>query len=122
MDDQQLLDIARQAFLDAKEEIRRLRNKIAHDTCPLAIGDRITIVDGANEYDGIVTSISSAADKRELLDPVVGLASGWSVQGPKVKKDGERSKHGFGLSSLEAVLTNGKWVVTRQSLNDIFGI
>ena len=120
MDDLQQLDRARQAILDAKAELQRLREKIAKETCPLHVGEHVTIVMDGTEFQGVVDSIHPAVDRRELLDPVVGTPVGWAVSGPKIKKDGEQSKHSFGLNSLHAELRDGKWIVTTPSTDDIF--
>ncbi|MDQ0458271.1 hypothetical protein [Rhizobium paknamense] len=120
MDDLKQLDRARQAMLDAKAEIQRLREKIAKEKCPLRVGEHVTIVRDGTEFQGIVDSIHPAVDRRELLDPVVGAPAGWAVSGPKIKKDGEQSKLTFGLSSLDAELNDGKWIVTTPSIDDVF--
>ena len=120
MDDLQQLDRARQDMLEAKAEIQRLREKIAKDTCPLHVGEHVTIIKDGTEFQGVVDSIHPAVDRRELLDPFAGAPAGWAVSGLKIKKDGEQSKHGFGLNSFEAELKDGKWIVTTRSIDDIF--
>ena len=50
--DTEKLDGAKQKHLNAKEEIERLRQTIAADTCPPKRGDIVIVVDDSKEYEG----------------------------------------------------------------------
>lgn len=120
--DQQLLDAAKQRYLQAKQDVEGLRTKIAQAACPLKVGDRVTVVDGAKEYEGVVDYVSFAL-KDEVADPVVGAATGWSVGGQRMLKGTDQtSKWSFHFTSWNAQLVQGKWVLEERSLEKILGL
>ena|SRR5215471_19065976 len=118
------LDDAKRRYLEAKQEIEVLRSAIAAETCPLKIGETITVVDDGSEYKGVIEHIGPANSGQELLDPVVGAEPGWAAGGSRINKTtGQPGKWSFGINSFEAKLVAGNWVVKRQTqtLEDILG-
>ena len=121
--DREKLDDAKRRFLEAKKEIETLREAIAASTCPLKIGDTITVVVDDNEYEGVIEYIHAANSWEELLDPVVGAEPGWAVGGWRIKKTtGEIGQRSFGINSFAAKLVGGKWLVTKHTLADHLGL
>jgi hypothetical protein len=117
------LDAAKRRFLDAKDEIEKLRLEIALKECPLKLGDRISIIDNGKEYEGVVERIDGACDDTELLDPVVGATTGWAVSGNRIKKtDGGPSSWSFGFTSFNASFHAGKWIVEERSIEAALGL
>jgi hypothetical protein len=121
--DREKLDDAKRRFLEAKREIEVLRAAIASETCPLKVGETITVVEDGKEIKGVIESIHAATSREELLDPVVGADPGWAAAGPRINKTtGKTGKRSFGIDSFEAKLVDGKWIVTKQTLDEILGI
>lgn len=117
------LDEAKSAYLNAKDEIETLRLSIAEELCPLNVGDRVDVIDNGKEYQGVVEGIHYGLTDEEMLDPVVGAATGWSVHGKRIKKTTNTvGKWGFGFSSFDAEFRDGKWVVTHKTLEERLGI
>lgn len=111
MTNEQKLDAAKQKFLDAQKEIEQLQQAIADATCPLKIGDIISVVESAKDYEGRIDYINAIASPEEMLGPIVGKPSGWAAGGPRKNKTGEFGKWNFGINSFDASFENGKWVV-----------
>ena len=123
MDKIEQLDAAKRRFLDAKQEIDTLRQAIAEAICPLKIGERITVEEDGKQYDGVIDTISPDLTADEMLEPVVGAATGWCVSGKRIKKtDGTVSKWSFGVPSSYSKLEAGKWVIKIPSLAERFGL
>jgi hypothetical protein len=121
--DKQKLDDSKRRYLEAKQEIERLRMAIASETCPLQIGETITVVEDGKEYQGTIEHIGYANGREELLGPVVGAETGWAASGSRLgKSSGKPVQWSFGINSLEAELVGGKWVITKQSLDDILNL
>jgi hypothetical protein len=121
--DREKLDDAKRRFLEAKKEIDALREAIAASTCPLKIGDTITVVEDGKEYQGVIEHIHAANRWEELLDPVVGAEPGWAVGGARINKTTGKTGHwSFGINSFDARLVGGKWLVTKRTLNDYLGL
>jgi hypothetical protein len=114
MTNDEKLDAAKQKYLDAQQEIEQLRQAIAATTCPLKIGDVITVVDNGKAYEGRIDHINPIPSPEELLGPIVGKPSGWAAGGPRKNKTGEFGKWDFGINSFDASFQNGKWVVKRS--------
>lgn len=102
---------AKQKFLDAQKEIELLRQAIAYVTCPLKIGDIISVVKDGKDYEGRIDRINAIASPEEMFGPIVGKPSGWAAGGPRRNKTGEFGKWTFGINSFDASFENGKWVV-----------
>ena len=122
MTDEDRLDDAKQRFLDAKEEIARLRQQIALAACPLSLGDRVSVVDRGKTYDGMVEDIHYALTGEELLEPVVGAQTLWAASGHRVNKTGEVGKWSFAIVSDSAELRDGKWVLAERSIEATLGL
>ena len=121
--DKEKLDDAKRRYLEAKQEIERLRIAIACATCPLKIGETITVLADGNEYQGIIEHIHYANGREEMLDPVVGTETGWAASGSRLgKKSGKRLQWSFSINSFAAKLVGGKWVITRQSWEDFVNL
>jgi hypothetical protein len=117
------LDDAKAAFLEAEKEIEELRSAIATEICPIKIGDTVTVVDEGKEYTGVVDYIGAGLTYEEMLKPVVGAVTGWSVGGKRMKKTTKTlGTWSFGFSSLDAKLENGKWIVKRKTLEEQLGL
>lgn len=97
--------------MDAQKEIEQLRQAIANATCPLKIGDIISVVEGGKDYEGRIDHINAIASPEEMLGPIVGKPSGWTAGGPRRNKTGEFGKWNFGINSFDTSFENGKWVV-----------
>lgn len=121
--DKERLDDAKRRYLEAKQEIERLRIAIASATCPLKIGQTITVLADGNEYQGIIEHIHYANGREEMLDPVVGTETGWAASGSRIgKNSGKPLQWSFSISSFDAKLVGGKWVITRQSWDDFVNL
>ncbi|MGZ6371463.1 MAG: hypothetical protein ACXWPM_11970 [Bdellovibrionota bacterium] len=106
------LDAAKQRFLDAKKDIEELREAIAAATCPLKVGDVVTVVADGKEFEGRIDHILPIASPDELLGPIVGEPSGWAAGGPrKNKTSGDFGKWTFDMNSFDCDFVGGKWVV-----------
>lgn len=123
MNDLERLDEAKRRFLIAKKEIEELRKAIALASCPIKVGDRITVEEDGKEYSGVVEDIAPALANGEMFEPIVGAPTGWAVSGKKIKKtDGQISAWGFGFSSLDSTFKGGKWVVKNPTLEERLGL
>ncbi len=123
MTDEQALDAAKQLFLDAEREILRLRSKIAITSCPLKIGEIVSVRDGDKRYKGRVDRVHFGTDPREMLGPVVGSPTGWVANGQRLKKDSEEvGKWTFAIDGLTSSLVAGEWVLTKMDLETALGL
>ena len=126
MSDQDKLDDAKKRYLTAKQDIGNLRLKIAHATCPFTMGDIVSAMSGDRLVKFVVEHIWYATNSSidgELLSPVVGAPTGWTVSGPRIRKsDGEPGKHRFAVNSLDFHLDGDVWVQHKQTLSEILGI
>ena len=121
--DKEKLDDAKRRYLEAKQEIERMRIAIASATCPLKIGETITMLADGNEYQGIIEHIHYANRREEMLDPVVGTETGWAASGSRLgKNSGKPLQWSFSINSFDAKLVGGKWVITRQSWEDFVNL
>ena len=117
------LDDAKRRYLQAKEDMEELREKIALEICPVKIGETLTIVDGSKEYRGVVEGIGSLRAREELLQPVVGAETGWAAWGHRIKKTtDEKSKWTFGINNFDWHYENKRWVKTPRTLEDTLGL
>ncbi|MBL4761036.1 MAG: hypothetical protein JKY80_09395 [Mariprofundaceae bacterium] len=117
--DEEKLDDAKKRYLDAKEEIELLREKIALANCPLKIGDRITIIDGSKSNEGIIESVYAVTSRSEFMSPIVGATTGWGVDCGRINKTtGKVGKRRIGINSFDARQVDGNWEVIPRSLED----
>ncbi|WP_323771987.1 hypothetical protein [Antarctobacter sp.] len=124
--DQDKLDEAKERYLEAKQDIEDFRLKIAHTTCPFSNGDVVSVMRGDRLIKFVVEHIWYATDSSvggELLNPVVGAATGWTVSGPKIRKsDGKPGKHQSAINSLDFHLEGDVWVQHKPTLSEILGV
>tara|TARA_R100001369_G_scaffold79169_1_gene109142 strand:+ start:516 stop:935 length:420 start_codon:yes stop_codon:yes gene_type:complete len=124
--DHEKLDKAKKRYLKAKQDIKVLRLKIACSSCPFSKGDIVPVLSGGREIQFVVEHIWYAIDTSvcgELLDPVVGAETGWSVSGPKIRKsDGKPGKHQSSINSLDYHLEDDVWVQRKPTLPEILGL
>lgn len=124
--DQELLDEAKVRYLKAKQDVEDLRLRIAQAICPFALRDTVPVMRNGRQIEFLVEHISYAIEwsvNGELLGPVVGAATGWSVSGPKINKsDGKPGMQQAAINSLDFQLTNGVWLERRQTLTDFLGL
>ena len=97
--DKEKLDDAKRRYLEAKQEIERLRIAIASATCPLKIGETITVLADGNEYQGTIEHIHYANGREEMLDPVVGTETGWAASGSRLGKNSGNPCTGLSVST-----------------------
>ena len=117
------LDDAKARFLKAEAEIKDLRQRIADVLCPLHIGGNVTVEEEGKVFEGVVEYIHFATKQEELLGPVVGAETGWSVGGRRFNKTtGQVGKWTFGINSFDYKPQNGRWVRQGRSLDSILGI
>lgn len=122
MTDLELLDDARRRFIDAKNELEEIRNRIARNDCPLNIGERVTVVDGSSHYDGVVDHIGAILSPEEFVRPVIGMPVRWAASGRRIKKTtGQLGKWTFAIPS-DADLINGIWHLRKKGLEATLGL
>lgn len=123
MTDEQALDMAKQAFLDAEREIERLRLKIAVSSCPLKIGDAVDVRDGGRRFKGLVDRIHFATTAEEMLGPIVGAPTGWVATGQRLKKQTQEvGKWTFAIDGMTSSLVGCEWVLAKRDIETALGI
>ena len=99
------LDDAKKRFLAAKDEIEELRLKIATALCPLKVGDHVSVIEQTRGYEGIVDRIDYCTEASEMLGPIVGSPTSWSVGGLKKSKNSDDlTTRQFSLCGLNSVV------------------
>ena len=122
MTDQEALDDAKRRYLEARDDIDRLRQKLAAAACPLQIGDRVTVKDGEKTYEGIVQRISAAPTIEDHLNPSPGAPTPWAASGRRIRKsDGELSKRGFTIPA-DAEVRGGVWHLPEGGIEATLGL
>jgi hypothetical protein len=120
------LDDAKERYLKAKQDIEKLRLKIAQSNCPLSVGEVVAAESRGRTVRFLIEDIWFAIDTSiagELLDPVIGAKTGWTVSGPRIRKtDGQPGKHRFAISSLSFAKDGNIWVENRKTLPQILGM
>lgn len=108
--------MAKQKYLDARDEINNLRNEFATEVCVLRVGELITVVDRRMEFQGKVQFISHIVGDVEREGPRLGAETGWVVTGVRRKKiTGDFGKWSFEIRSFDTDFSEGKWIVRRRS-------
>jgi hypothetical protein len=122
MTDQEALDDAKRRYLAARADIDRLRRTIASAACPIAVGDRVTVTDGNQTYEGLVDDVGAAPSIEDYLNPTPGAATPWVASGRRIRKtDGQPSKWTFSIPS-NAECKHGVWHLPERGIEAVLGL